>query len=150
MISLTCQKYLTAAIFLYVCGQLLIKLDSKHSPLVITCVISFGMALMAFFILFRYLVSSQRDIRDSLLQQFTSDNLPLLALGAGFFVFLGNYCWIYAVKIGPSLGHIRMIMSGAEVALLLVASYALFNEKATSTNILGIALVLFGMYLIAQ
>ena len=65
-------------------------------------------------------------------------------------MFLGNYCWINAVKIGPSLGHIRMIMSGAEVALLLVASYALFNEKATSTNVLGIALVLFGMYLIAQ
>ena len=156
MISLTCQKYLIAAIFIYVCGQLLIKIDTTHSPLVITCFLSFGMALTALILVGINLINSNSNSNSNsnkninILQELSQTNIPILALVAGFLVFLGNYFWINAIKIGPSLGHIRMIMSGAEVALLLVASYFLFNEKTTVINFLGIALVLVGMYFIAN
>ena len=154
MISLTCQKYLIAAIFIYVCGQLLIKIDTTHSPLVITCFLSFGMALTAVILVGINLINSNSNSNSNkninILQELSQTNIPILALVAGFLVFLGNYFWINAIKIGPSLGHIRMIMSGAEVALLLVADYFLFNEKTTVINFLGIALVLVGMYFIAN
>ena len=111
------------------------------------------MALTALILVVINLINSNSNSNKNIniLQELSQTNIPILALVAGFLVFLGNYFWINAIKIGPSLGHIRMIMSGAEVALLLVAkNLFLFNEKTTVINFLGIALVLVGMYFIAN
>ena len=72
------------------------------------------------------------------------------AIIAGILFFFGNLLWILSIKSAPSLSLIRVVMAGGETLLLLIAGYLLFRERIMNIhNILGIALILSGVYLIA-
>lgn len=67
---------------------------------------------------------------------------------AGLCFVIGNLFWIYSISTKKSIGVIRTIMAGTETFLLFLLGFFLFSEKFTYIKILGILLILTGIYLI--
>jgi multidrug resistance protein EbrA len=70
------------------------------------------------------------------------------AVIAGVLFALGNLFWIYSISTKTSIGSIRTIMAGFETALLFLVGYLLFSETFDVKKIIGIIMVLLGIYLI--
>jgi multidrug resistance protein EbrA len=70
------------------------------------------------------------------------------AVIAGVLFALGNLFWIYSISTKTSIGSIRTIMAGFETALLFLVGYFLFSETFDVKKIIGIIMVLLGIYLI--
>jgi len=72
----------------------------------------------------------------------------LCAAIAGVCFVVGNMFWIYSISTKNSLGGIRTIMAGFETSLLLVLGFVAFSEKMTFQKLIGIMMVLAGIYVI--
>ena len=73
----------------------------------------------------------------------------LYAVDAGFFFAFGNIFWIYSISTKNSIGGIRTIMAGIETILLLLLGFVMFSETFTAHKIIGIGMVLSGIYVLA-
>ena len=130
--------YIWIAIVFFVMGQVCLKYD-KMNALTTCCYFTIAMGIIGLLTLgYIYLKERKRQ------------PISKYAIIAGILFFFGNLLWILSIKSAPSLSLIRVVMAGGETLLLLIAGYLLFRERIMNIhNILGIALILSGVYLIA-
>tara|TARA_B100002019_G_C21104335_1_gene515117 strand:+ start:42 stop:521 length:480 start_codon:yes stop_codon:yes gene_type:complete len=80
--------------------------------------------------------------------KFENKEMILYAIFAGLVFAFGNFFWIYSISTKESLGGIRVIMAGVETFLLFLLGYLLFSENFTFTKLIGILLILMGIYIV--
>ena len=130
--------YIWVAIIFFVIGQSFLKFD-KNNALITCCFFTISMGILGLSTLLYLMVSKSENV-----------SLSRYGLLAGILFFFGNLLWILSIKVAPSLSHIRVTMAGGETILLLISGYLLFKERIlTINNIIGILLVLSGVYMIA-
>ena len=130
--------YIWVAIVFFVMGQVCLKYD-KLNALTTCCYFTIAMGIIGLLTL-GYISMKERKRQP----------ISKYAIIAGILFFFGNLLWILSIKSAPSLSLIRVVMAGGETLLLLIAGYLLFRERVMNIhNILGIALILSGVYLIA-
>lgn len=130
--------YIWVAIIFFVMGQVCLKYDNMNA-LTTCCYFTMAMGIVGLLTL-GYISMKERKRQP----------ISKYAIIAGILFFFGNLLWILSIKSAPSLSLIRVVMAGGETLLLLIAGYLLFRERVMNIhNILGIALILSGVYLIA-
>ena len=89
--------------------------------------------------------------KDYITNILSDEKMPklLCAVAAGFCFVFGNIFWIYSISTKNSIGGIRTIMAGFETMLLLLLGFVVFSETFTVYKIIGIAMVLSGIYVLA-
>ena len=87
-------------------------------------------------------------IKSKNMLNFENKEMILYATFAGLVFAFGNFFWIYTISTKESLGGIRVIMAGVETFLLFLLGYLLFSEKFTFTKLIGILLILMGIYIV--
>ena len=87
-------------------------------------------------------------IKSKNMLNFENKEMILYATFAGLVFAFGNFFWIYTISTKESLGDIRVIMAGVETFLLFLLGYLLFSEKFTFTKLIGILLILMGIYIV--
>lgn len=124
----------------FVAGQVYLRKSfSKDQDFLHTwCVFSITMGLVALIVL---LIPMNINILSDMKKNKN-------ALIAGILFALGNLFWIYSISTKTSIGSIRTIMAGFETALLFLVGYLLFSETFDVKKIMGIIMVLLGIYLI--
>ena len=117
-------------------GLVFLKLD-KYDSITSCCFFSIAMGLTGLIILlFKYFKNSKID------------TCKYSFIG-GILYFFANLFLIMAIKIGPSLPIVRILLFSFETVLLFILSYLIFNNKKISLKLfLGITLVIFGICLI--
>lgn len=130
--------YIWIAIVFFVIGQSCLKFD-KNNALITCCFFTISMGILGLSTLIYLMAYNSEKI-----------SISKYGLLAGILFFFGNLLWILSIKVAPSLSHIRVTMAGGETLLLLLSGYLLFKESIlTLNNIIGILLVLSGVYMIA-
>lgn len=87
-------------------------------------------------------------IKSKNMLNFENKEMILYAIFSGLVFAFGNFFWIYTISTKESLGGIRVIMAGVETFLLFLLGYLLFSEKFTFTKLIGILLILTGIYIV--
>lgn len=130
------RHYVLFSVLFFVIGQIFLKYD-KNDAVVACCYFTISMGIVGLLTLM-YLHQNRG-----------AETISYYGLMAGVVFFFGNLLWIMSIKSAPSLSLIRVLMAGGETLLLVLAGYLVFKERALSlSNIIGISLVLGGVYLI--
>ena len=130
--------YTLIAILFFVIGQVSLKYD-KNEAIIVCCYFSISMGIIGLLTLIY------------LYQKKGKNAMSYYGIIAGIFFFFGNFLWILSIKTAPSLSLIRIVMAGGETLLLLITGYLIFREKImTLRNMLGILLILSGVYFISN
>lgn len=136
-------RYILTAVVCYVFGQVLIKMDTDRSPFRITCFIAIGLGIMGILGLSRECISDYPGI--------IREGIDILALLAAVAFFLGNLYWVSAIRTGMPMGHVRIVMTGAETVLLILLGFALFHEDCVKPKqLFGIGLIIGGCYFLIK
>ena len=130
----------------FVIGQIFLKksfsIDSDFMQTWNIFSITFGIVAIAF-------ISYNTLIQDKSIKDVFSINAKNQnALIAGICFAIGNILWFYSISGKKSLGSIRTIMAGFETGLLFLVGFLLFQETFHMWKIVGILLVLTGIYLV--
>lgn len=73
--------------------------------------------------------------------------LYLKIIGLMFISILGSYCYFYLIKT-KNVNYVVPIIRGGSQVLILLIGYYLYNENITKYTIIGIMMILSGIYLI--
>ena len=123
--------FISIALFCYVIAQVAVKLDNKRTPLRTNCFIGLSFGIVSVFLLIREWCLDSKGL--------CLEGIDWIALAAGVFIFLGNLFWIYTIRTGMPLGHIRMVLSGLEALSLLIIGYLFLKESCLKPkHLLGI------------
>lgn len=124
----------------FVAGQVYLRKSfSKDQDFLHTwCVFCITLGLVAFMVLLT-------PMNTTILSNIEKNKNAVIA---GVLFALGNLFWIYSISTKTSIGSIRTIMAGFETALLFLVGYFLFSETFDVKKIIGIIMVLLGIYLI--
>ena len=132
----------------FVAGQYFLRKsfdkDSDYRTTWILFTLTFG--LVACISIVGFQISDPMYITDLLSNRMMPKLLCAAIAGVCFVV--GNMFWIYSISTKNSLGGIRTIMAGFETSLLLVLGFVAFSEKMTFQKLIGIMMVLAGIYVI--
>jgi drug/metabolite transporter (DMT)-like permease len=125
------------SIILFVIGQIFLKYDSKNDSLIN---LSYFTITMGFFGLI-YILYHKYYLKEKI-------KIHYYSIIAGLVFFFGNLFWIKSIKNSPSLSNVRILMAGGETLLLLIVGYILFQQSISFKQILGIFLILSGIFII--
>lgn len=64
---------------------------------------------------------------------------------AGAIFSLGYYFWVHVISARVPMGMIRIVMAGLDVAIISSASYLMFGDVFTNTNILASVIIFAGL-----
>lgn len=133
---------------LFVFGQyfLRVALNKKDTFLQTWIIFTFIMGLTG--LITGLLINYNPYIKAKNMLKFENKEMILYATFAGLVFAFGNFFWIYSISTKESLGGIRVIMAGVETFLLFLLGYLLFSEKFTFTKLIGILLILMGIYIV--
>lgn len=67
--------------------------------------------------------------------------------GFGLFIFIANMFLFYSIDKSPNPGYARAVKS-LNIVFLTLIGYFLFNKQLTFEKILGILLILIGVYIV--
>lgn len=130
------KHYVLFSVLFFVIGQVFLKYD-KNDAVVACCYFTISMGIVGLLTLMY------------LYQNTGGTTISYYGLMAGVVFFFGNLLWIMSIKNAPSLSLIRVLMAGGETLLLILAGYLVFQENALSlSNIIGIILILSGVYFV--
>jgi drug/metabolite transporter (DMT)-like permease len=130
------SHYVLFSVLFFVIGQVFLKFD-KNNAVIACCYFTISMGIVGLLTLL-YLYQNEGAI-----------SISYYGLMAGVVFFFGNLLWIMSIKNAPSLSLIRVLMAGGETLLLLLAGYLVFKERGLSlSNIIGIILILSGVYFV--
>ena len=138
---------LSATLF-FVLGQVLIK-KSTTSSLHTAYLFSISIGLFGLI----GLILSSTIFKPTALNSKSSSGSTLTLLApilAGALFFFGNLLWIQAIHLAPNISHVRIVMAGLETALLALVAYYLFHQSVTQTQLVGMALIVCGIVLVAH
>jgi len=71
--------------------------------------------------------------------------VELQPLAAGVIFSLGYYFWVHVISARVPMGMIRIVMAGLDVAIISSASYLIFGDVFTTTNILASVIIFVGL-----
>lgn len=69
----------------------------------------------------------------------------LQPFAAGAIFSLGYYFWVHVISARVPMGMIRIVMAGLDVAIISSASYLMFGDVFTNTNILASVIIFAGL-----
>jgi hypothetical protein len=75
----------------------------------------------------------------------TPGERELQPLAAGAIFSLGYYFWVHVISARVPMGMIRIVMAGLDVAIISSASYLIFGDVFTNTNILASVIIFAGL-----
>jgi len=133
---------LIATLF-FVVGQALLKKSFNRDSDFITSVVFFNIAIGFAAVL----VFLQRQMKSQI--TYNTKKIQYATL-AGILFFIGNLLWIYTISKKEPLSIIRVLMAGFETVLLILVGYFLFSHKLNWREILGILIILIGVYLVGN
>ena len=130
------------ATLLFVLGQIFIKKSFEKDDNFHYTAIVFGIFIGISAIVYKLLHSGSKFK--------WGVNKIFYAAIAGIFFFFGNLLWIYSISTNAQLGNIRTTMAGFEMLLLFLVGVVIFNEHIKFVQCLGVALILFGIYIVSS
>ena len=135
--------FIIIALFCYVIAQVAVKLDNKRTPLRTNCFIGLSFGIVSVALLIREWCLDSKGL--------CLEGIDWIALAAGVFIFIGNLFWIYTIRTGMPLGHIRIVLSGLESLSLLIIGYLFLKESCLKPkHLIGISLTMLGVYLLVS
>lgn len=69
----------------------------------------------------------------------------LQPLAAGAIFSLGYYFWVHVISAHVPMGMIRIVMAGLDVAIISSASYLMFGDVFTTTNMMASVIIFAGL-----
>lgn len=115
----------------FIAGQLMLRntFEQNADPLRVTMLFATGVGIVG--------------VVGLLLTASGQGELQPLAAGAIF--SLGYYFWVHVISARVPMGMIRIVMAGLDVAIISSASYLMFGDVFTTTNILASAIIFAGL-----
>lgn len=133
---------------LFVIGQYFLRKsfdkDNDYINTWLIFTLTYGIIACIAIIFFR---ANDKNYITNILSDEKMPKLLCAAAGGLCFVF-GNIFWFYSISTKNSIGGIRTIMAGFETMLLLLLGFVAFSETFTMYKIIGIAMVLSGIYVL--
>ena len=133
---------LIATLF-FVVGQVFLKKSFNNDNDFVDTTLYYNafMGILSFVLL---MIKYRNNTLNTNLQKITYSSI------AGVLFFVGVLLWVYTISTNKPLSIISVLMAGFETVLLILLGYFLFSHKLNWREILGILIILIGVYLVGN